>query len=83
MSLVSLSSDEAERILAAAPGLPELSEEETEVAALIAKGMGVAAMARELHMTRRTVERRIQRLRTRLGVRSTAELVALLARRGL
>jgi len=78
--LVPLLPEEAASVLDGS--LPELSEDVEELARLVAGGMSVTEMARRLHLSHRSVQRRLARLRLRLGVETTAQLAALLARRG-
>lgn len=59
-----------------------LSPLEEELVAFVAEGLSTKAIASHLGLTPRTVERRLARLRDRLGLSSTAELTALLARMG-
>lgn len=49
---------------------------------LVARGSTIRQMADELGVSTRTVQQRLQELRSRLGVASKAELAALLARKG-
>jgi DNA-binding NarL/FixJ family response regulator len=57
-----------------------LPPEQRELVPLLAEGLSPVQVARALHVSPRTAQRRIARLRARLGARSHAELVALLAR---
>lgn len=78
--LVPLLPEEAASILEGS--LPELSEDEEQLARLVAAGASVTEMAGHLYVSNRSVQRRLARLRRRLGVETTAQLAALLARRG-
>jgi DNA-binding CsgD family transcriptional regulator len=61
---------------------PALTSAEERLAALVADGRSVQAIARELGLAHRTIERRIAALRDRLGVRSSADLALALCARG-
>jgi DNA-binding NarL/FixJ family response regulator len=50
--------------------------------ALVARGRSVSAIAKELGMSLRGVQRRLAQLRRRFGAGSTAELAAFLSRKG-
>lgn len=82
MFLVPLLPGEASDVLSGDPATSELHGEDLALAKLIARGIPVESCARELHLTSRTVYRRLARLRRLVGVGSTSELVAELARRG-
>jgi DNA-binding CsgD family transcriptional regulator len=82
MFLVPLLPEEARDVLAGEPAAPELHGEDLALAKLIARGVPVDDVARQLHLTSRTVYRRLARLRRLVGVATTGELVAELARRG-
>jgi DNA-binding NarL/FixJ family response regulator len=64
------------------PAEPEhrLTPEERELVPLVAAGLTRGAIADRLHVSPRTVQRRIARLRSRVGAGTHAELVAVLAR---
>lgn len=80
--LVPLLPGEAGQLLGGGESLPEIDPEQQRLVGLVARGLSTAAIAHELGITRRSVERRLASLRERLGVRSTAELAALLSRQG-
>ncbi|MDQ3952041.1 MAG: hypothetical protein M3279_03590 [Actinomycetota bacterium] len=82
MFLVPLLPGEARDVLSGEPAASELHGEDLALAKLIARGIPVEDCARELHLTSRTVYRRLARLRRLVGVGTTNELVAELARRG-
>lgn len=82
LAAVPLLPSEAEAVLSGEPVEPEVGPEDERLLALVASGMGATAVSRELGVSVRTVEYRLQRLRRRLGVKSTAELVAVLAEGG-
>ena len=82
MSLVPLLPEEARQVLAGGQTIPSVSEKEEAVARLAARGLTVDAIARQLDVSVRTVNRRLAKLRQLLGVSSTAQLAAELARRG-
>jgi two-component system, NarL family, response regulator NreC len=60
-----------------------LSERETEVVRMVALGHTSAEIARQLHLSRRTVETHRTRIHRKLGIRTRAELVQFALRRGL
>ncbi len=82
MALVPLIPEEAEQLLDAGGAVPGLTLEDERIARLVARGRSAEVIARELHMTERSVYRRLATLRKRLGVSSGAELAARLAERG-
>lgn len=82
MTLVPLLPGEAARLLAGRPAQRELTEEDEQLATLSARGLTASQMARELDLSLRATQYRLARMRRRLDVGSTAELAALLSRRG-
>lgn len=62
--------------------LAALSDEQRRLLTLLAQGRSLGEAARELHISRRTADRRLAAARERLGVRSTAEVVRLAGRQG-
>lgn len=78
---------DAARELSRAPELaagPELlSARELEVASLVGKGMRNQEIGERLHLSRRTVEAHIQRIRDKFAFRSRAALAAWATRQGL
>ena len=82
LSLVRLLPDEAEGLFETGTAAPAISPEEEDLARLVAAGMGAPEIARELHMTPRSVYRRLARLRKRVGARNGTELAAILAKKG-
>ena len=82
MSLIPLLPEEADGILRTGWTDALASPEDEAVARLAARGASANDIARELHMTPRSVYRRLARLRDRLGARSSAELVARLTEHG-
>lgn len=65
------------------PGVPTLSAREAEVLAMIARGMSIPAMAKELYLAPSTVKTHVQRLYEKLGVGYRAAAVAEAMRRKL
>lgn len=57
-----------------------LHYDDSRLAELVVTGLSANAIADELHVSPRTVQRRLARLRARVGARSHGELVAMLAR---
>ena len=67
---------------AARTSVPDLlTGRETEIAGLVARGRTNAAIAAELTLSVRTVERHLENVRTKLGVRSRAEVATWVAAR--
>ena len=60
-----------------------LDPADRQLAELLTAGHTIRVIATELGVASRSVERRLARMRERLGVDSTAALIAELARRGL
>jgi DNA-binding NarL/FixJ family response regulator len=80
--LVPLLPDEARQVLSGRSAHSELAPQDVQLARLAAQGHTVTAIARELQVNRRTVDRRLAVLRRCLGVASTTELAVALAERG-
>ena len=80
--LVPLLPDEVSDLLEKGSATPTLTPAEEDLTALVAEGSSTKAIASQLGLTTRTVERRLAKLRDHFGVRSTGELTALLARMG-
>jgi pimeloyl-ACP methyl ester carboxylesterase/DNA-binding CsgD family transcriptional regulator len=56
--------------------VPELTSRQVEVAALIAEGMTNRDIADRLHITERSAESHVERIRTRMGFRSRSQIAA-------
>lgn len=82
LHLIPLLPVESNRIVAGAVALPGITVEDEPLLRTIARGSKTAAMAKELGIPKRTLERKLERLRRQLKVTSTADLIALLARLG-
>ncbi|MBS1164578.1 MAG: Bacterial regulatory protein, luxR family [Proteobacteria bacterium] len=54
-----------------------LNEREMETIAYLAAGYGAKEIARELNLSPRTVEHRIETLKRRLGARNVTHLIAM------
>jgi DNA-binding CsgD family transcriptional regulator len=80
MAWVPLLPEEAEGILR--DGSAEPATTDTEFLRQVAQGDAPGVIARRLSISTRSVHRRLARLRDSLGVASSAELAAELARRG-
>ena len=74
--------EEAGRLLEQGSTSALLTQTDEPFVQLVASGMAPDAIAKETGLSLRTVHRRLAALRDDLGVRSTPELVAHLARRG-
>lgn len=81
-ALIPLSPQEVEEILGQGRTEPLLDPLDERIAQLTAQGVTVNAIARELKISTRSVDRHLARLRAELGVGSTTELAVELARRG-
>lgn len=65
------------------PDIPALSAREAEVLAMIARGLSIPAMAKELYLAPSTVKTHVQRLYEKLGVGDRGAAVAEAMRRRL
>jgi DNA-binding CsgD family transcriptional regulator len=74
---------EARQLLAGEAAEPTLSARDEKVARLAARGRTADAIARELGISRRTVDRRLALLREQFGVSSSVELGVCLSALGL
>jgi DNA-binding CsgD family transcriptional regulator len=82
VTLVPLLPEEAERLLAGEPAGPVIGAEDEPLARLAARGLSTEGIAHELHLSPRSVQRRLGRLRRQLGLASKSELTQFLAARG-
>jgi DNA-binding NarL/FixJ family response regulator len=82
VTVLRLSPDEARRILSADHAHPTVAPEDEELARLVASGVGVSEISKRLHLTRRSIYRRLARLRGAFGVATVGELAAKLSRLG-
>jgi DNA-binding NarL/FixJ family response regulator len=80
--LLSVTPDELSSVMGERPSVPPLTDDEEELLPLVAAGLGTSEIATRIRVSPRTAERRLARLRHRWNVSTTAELAALLARRG-
>ena len=62
---------------------PSLTREDIEVLALLADGLPLSTIGRRLHLSERSIRRRLRMICDRLGCRSTIQAVVWAARRGL
>ncbi|AYY12566.1 helix-turn-helix transcriptional regulator [Actinobacteria bacterium YIM 96077] len=60
-----------------------LSREDVKLLSLLAEGMPMALVARHMHLSERSVRRRVRTICDQLGVRTSIQAVAWAARRGL
>lgn len=60
-----------------------LTREEIEVLTLLAEGLPLSSVGRRLHLSERSVRRRVRVICDRLGCRSPIQAVVWAARRGL
>lgn len=82
MVLVPLLPDEAGYAFGMERALPGVDPDDEPLLRLAARGLTSKAIAKELHLSLRAVQRRLGRLTRRFGLGSRAELAAFLARRG-
>ncbi|MFN2525825.1 MAG: helix-turn-helix domain-containing protein [Actinomycetota bacterium] len=82
MLLVPLMPDEATQLLETGTAPLALTVEEEQVARLAARGESADAIAAALHMSKRSVYRRLTRLRRLTGVENAAELAGRLSNLG-
>lgn len=82
ITLVPLLPSEAQQILTTESATPDIDPEDEAVLRLAGRGLSSQAIARELKVTPRSVQRRLARLRDRLGVDARADLPAVLSSRG-
>lgn len=82
MLVVPLLPEEAQELLDGERVLPEVMASDELLLRLIARGTSTRTISLKLGLSVRTVHRRLAQLRERYGVRSTAQLVALLSRQG-
>jgi DNA-binding NarL/FixJ family response regulator len=62
---------------------PSLTREDIEVLTLLAQGLPLASVARRLHLSERSVRRRVRMICDRLGLRTSIQAVVWAAKRGL
>lgn len=80
--MVPLMPDEAAQLLETGTTGLGMTVEEEQVARLAARGESAEAIARTLHMSRRSVYRRLASLRKRVGVENATELPTRLSKLG-
>jgi DNA-binding CsgD family transcriptional regulator len=82
--LLSLDLDDVKRLIPAKSEIgSQLDDEERAVAELAAQGAAAGEISQQLHLSRRSVFRRLARLRDLAGVRTNAELATRLAKENL
>jgi DNA-binding NarL/FixJ family response regulator len=62
---------------------PLLTREDIEVLTLLAEGLPLSTIGRRLHLSERSIRRRLRMICDRLGCRSSIQAVVWAARRGL
>ena len=82
ITVLRLSADEAKRLLSGEHARPIVSDDDEELAHLVAAGLGVSQIAKRLHLTTRSIYRRLARLRAEFGVATVGELATTLSRLG-
>jgi DNA-binding NarL/FixJ family response regulator len=65
------------------PSGPQLSARETEVLKLLAEGLGVAAIARQLYVSESTAKTHISRIYEKLGAANRAQAIMIAIRSGV
>ena len=65
------------------PAAPQLTERETEVLRLVAKGMGYKQIAEKLVLSHRTVQNHVQNTLSKLQLHNRVELVRYAIEQGL
>ena len=65
------------------PGVPSLTERETEVLRLVAKGLGYKQIAERLVLSHRTVQNHVQNTLRKLQLHNRVELVRYAIAQGL
>lgn len=65
------------------PSGPQLSPRETEVLALLAEGLGVAAIAKQLYVSESTAKTHISKIYEKLGAANRAQAIMIAIRAGL
>ena len=82
ITVIRLAPDEAKRVLSNDHARPIIGPEHEELAHLVASGLSVTQMSQQLHLTSRSVYRRLARLRSVFGVATLNELATKLSRLG-
>lgn len=82
MLLLPLLQEEMDQLFEGDLTQPSMDSADEELSSLLVRGRTIREIATALRVSERTVERKLARLRTRLKVNSTSELVLALARRG-
>jgi len=82
ITVIRLAPDEARRVLSNDHAAPLIGPDYEELAHLVAGGLSVSEMSAQLHLTPRSVYRRLARLRALFGVATLSELATKLSRLG-
>jgi DNA-binding NarL/FixJ family response regulator len=82
ITVIRLAPDEARRVLSNDHATPLIGPDHEQLAHLVASGLSVSQMSQQLHLTPRSVYRRLARLRALFGVATLSELATKLSRLG-
>jgi DNA-binding NarL/FixJ family response regulator len=82
ITVIRLAPDEARKVLSNDHAGPIIGPDHEELAHLVASGLSVSQMSQQLHLTTRSVYRRLARLRSVFGVATLSELATKLSRLG-
>jgi DNA-binding NarL/FixJ family response regulator len=82
ITVIRLAPDEAKRVLSNDHAGPMIGPDHEELAHLVASGLSVSEMSQQLHLTPRSIYRRLARLRSVFGVATLNELATKLSRLG-
>jgi DNA-binding NarL/FixJ family response regulator len=82
ITVIRLAPDEARRVLSNDHATPLIGPDHEELAHLVARGLSVSEMSAQLHLTPRSVYRRLAHLRGMFGVATLSELATKLSRLG-
>lgn len=82
ITVIRLAPDEARRVLSNDRATPLIGPDHEELAHLVASGLSVSEMSQQMHLTPRSIYRRLARLRATFDAATLSELAAKLSRLG-